>query len=88
MQFVDNPACQNLCHSLCSFFEYYLSVTFDKVLPFLNILQSDLFQQLKLRAKETKLHLDFQYPINNLLKFTVKSFAVACNHVDCLFCLM
>ena len=73
---------------LCSFFEYYLSVTFDKVLPFLNILQSDLFQQLKLRAKETKLHLDFQYPINNLLKFTVKSFAVACNHVDCLFCLM
>ena len=36
-----------------------LSVTFDKVLPFFNILQSDLFQQLKLRAKDTRLHLDF-----------------------------
>ena len=58
VQFLDNPACQNLCHSLCSFL-INLSVTFDKGLPFFNILQSDLFQQLKLRAKDTRLHLDF-----------------------------
>ena len=36
-----------------------LSVTFDKVLLFLNTLKSDLFKQFKLRAKETRLHFDF-----------------------------
>ena len=36
-----------------------LSVTFDKVLLFLNILMSDFIQQFKLRAKETGLHFDF-----------------------------
>ena len=36
-----------------------LSVTFDKVMLFLNILKSDLFQQFKLRTKETRSHFDF-----------------------------